>query len=92
MTADQEPNRLSPSDFLKHLLRFFLFKAAFKRLVLPRLFIFTPLFQYNIVILTNMFRLPQAAWQRVDSLNEGLQPFSAATFAHPIKALEAEVK
>jgi hypothetical protein len=31
---------LSPFDFLKHLLTFFLFRAAFKRLVLLRFFIF----------------------------------------------------
>jgi len=33
---------LSPLDFLNELLIFFLFRAAFKRLVLLRLFIFPP--------------------------------------------------
>ena len=39
---------LSPLDFLKDLLTSFLFKAAFKRLVLPRLFISPPSF-FSIV-------------------------------------------
>jgi len=33
---------LSPLDFLRHLLTSFLFRAAFKRFVLPRFFIFPP--------------------------------------------------
>ncbi len=36
----QEGNFLSPFDFLRQLLTFFLFNAAFKRFVLARFFIF----------------------------------------------------
>jgi hypothetical protein len=36
---------LSPLDFLKHLLTFFLFRAAFKRLALPRFFMLASVFR-----------------------------------------------
>jgi len=39
--SDQVGYFLSPLDFLKQLLTFFLFRAAFKRLVLLRFFMFT---------------------------------------------------
>jgi hypothetical protein len=42
---DQVGYFLSPLDFLKHLLTFFLFRAAFKRLALLRFFMLASVFR-----------------------------------------------
>jgi hypothetical protein len=48
-SARQVEYFLSPFDFLKYLLTFFLLRAAFKRFVLPRCFILIPFRIHSVI-------------------------------------------